>query len=279
MEIRIHGRGGQGVVTASKIIAEAAHFEGYYSQSIPYFGAERRGAPVQAFSRLSDKPIFRVSQIYHPDIVMVFDLSLIKIPEVLSGLKSNSFAILNSKNPLSVAKNVVYVNATDIAMNNNLIASGLPIPNIPMLGALLKTNIPISYEAMLNAIEQYFGEKEETFKAFEEGFKKSKLARLKFKKRKIKRDIDIRCELPVSYPCEGVAGRTDLWRFVKPVIDANKCNKCMNCWLHCPEGVIMESEDAVVINYDYCKGCMICKEVCPRDAITAVGGEVQCIKF
>ncbi len=271
MEIRIVGRGGQGVVTASKIIAIAAYLEGYYSQSMPFFGAERRGALVKSFTRISDKPIFRISQVYNPDVIMVLDPLIIKM-NVFSGLKSDGFAVINSKYPVNVCENVIYVDANEIATKHEIISGGIPVPNIPMLGAFLKANVPIRYETMLEAITQNFGKREEIIESFDEGFRKSKFVKQRQRRKKMKerRRRRNKCEIPISFPSEGVAGETKLWRFAKPIIDAEKCNKCMNCWLHCPEGVIMEGEDSVIINYDFCKGCLICVDVCKRNAIKTI---------
>ncbi len=76
---------------------------------------------------------------------------------------------------------------------------------------------------------------------------------------------------PISYPCIGASGKTGTWRKYKPVIDKSKCVKCLLCWLYCPEGAIVrDEEDNVSINYDFCKGCGICANECPRKAITMV---------
>lgn len=87
IEIRFHGRGGQGAVTAAEILAKAAFEDGKYCQAFPFFGAERKGAPVMAFSRINDKPIRRRYQVYNPDHVLVLDETLLEAVDVLSGLK------------------------------------------------------------------------------------------------------------------------------------------------------------------------------------------------
>jgi len=87
VEIRFHGRGGQGAVTAASVLARAAGFDDKYAQGFPAFGVERRGAPVKAFCRISDKPINTRSQIYSPDIIIVLDQSLMHLPEITEGLK------------------------------------------------------------------------------------------------------------------------------------------------------------------------------------------------
>ncbi|MEM3703566.1 MAG: 2-oxoacid:acceptor oxidoreductase family protein, partial [Candidatus Bathyarchaeia archaeon] len=95
-EIRIHGRGGQGAVTAAQLLAHAAYIEGKHVQAFPYFGAERRGAPVKAFARISDSPILLHSQVYNPDYVVVLDPQLYKIIDVTEGLKKDGIIVMNT---------------------------------------------------------------------------------------------------------------------------------------------------------------------------------------
>ena len=94
-EVRFHGRGGQGAVTAANLLAVAAGHEGKYSRAFPFFGVERRGAPVQAFCRISDKPFRAYQNVYEPDTVVVLDSTLIKDVDVISGLKEGGHAIVN----------------------------------------------------------------------------------------------------------------------------------------------------------------------------------------
>ena len=98
VEIRTHGRGGQGAVTAMELLAKAAGLDGKYAQAFPHFGVERRGAPVKAFCRISNSPITIRSQVYEPDYVMVLDPSLLELPEIREGLKESSIMVTNSAN-------------------------------------------------------------------------------------------------------------------------------------------------------------------------------------
>ena len=91
-EIRIHGRGGQGSVTAAELLAQAAFKDGKYSQAFPAFGVERRGAPVQAFARIADEKILTRAQVYFPDIIIVQDSTLLEVVDVFSGLKDDGVA-------------------------------------------------------------------------------------------------------------------------------------------------------------------------------------------
>ena len=138
-EIRLHGRGGQGAVTASKVLAEAAYLSGYESQSIPFFGAERRGAPVMAFTRISNGVIRERSQVYSPDYVIVLDPIILQAVDVFRGLKDSGGIVINTvKSPRDFefeqeSLTVATVDATGIAIKNNLLVAGTPVVNMPML--------------------------------------------------------------------------------------------------------------------------------------------------
>ena len=141
IEIRFHGRGGQGAVTSAEMLALAAIGEGKYAQAFPSFGPERRGAPVVAFCRIDDKPIRIRANIYEPDLVVVLDASLLKIVNVASGLKPNGILVTNTKEApekvkedLKLKNRLAAVDATKIALE----ILGLPITNTTMLGSLIK---------------------------------------------------------------------------------------------------------------------------------------------
>lgn len=142
LQIRWHGRGGQGAKTAASMLAEALIGTGHYAQAAPEYGAERQGAPVKAFTRISDQPIRVHDAIYHPDIVVVLDESLLDSENVTEGLAEDGLLLVNSKHRpqavrdrLSLDHARIYaVDATGIALNE----IGRPIPNTVMIGALLK---------------------------------------------------------------------------------------------------------------------------------------------
>ncbi|MGA2573342.1 MAG: 2-oxoacid:acceptor oxidoreductase family protein [Candidatus Methanomethylicaceae archaeon] len=149
VELRLHGRGGQGIVTASEMLVEAATIDGYYGQSIPIFGAERRGAPVTASARISDQPIRRHSQIYNPDIVAVFDPLFLLRGEVTAGLKDSGEIVVNHRTQPDIKKYKVHiVDATRIAMENGLVVAGWAVVNTAMLGAIAKVLGTISKGAL-----------------------------------------------------------------------------------------------------------------------------------
>ncbi|MFC2145289.1 2-oxoacid:acceptor oxidoreductase family protein [Actinomycetota bacterium] len=145
IEIRWHGRGGQGAVTASKLLAEAALSEGFYIQAFPEYGAERMGAPVRSFNRISSEVIDLHCQISNPDIVMVLDQTLLETIDVIAGIKNGGSIIINTpKSPGEILsmlqkkddKNISFytVDASRISLDT----IGKVIPNTPMVGALIK---------------------------------------------------------------------------------------------------------------------------------------------
>ena len=144
VEIIFHGRGGQGAVTAANLLVAAALNDGNKGvQAFPFFGAERRGAPVRAFARISDEEINLRSEIYTPDIVIVLDESIMDIVDVLKGLKKEGKILINSrKKPkdfdFSKKFTVATVDATGIALKNEILVGGIPVVNTPILGAVPK---------------------------------------------------------------------------------------------------------------------------------------------
>ena len=160
IEVRWHGRGGQGAVTSVELLAIAAIGTGKYAQGFPSFGPERRGAPVAAFSRIDDKQIKVRSGIYKPDVVIVLDSSLIGMENVTDGLKPNGILIVNTpKTPEEVKKAVNFsgmvatVDGTGIARKE----MGVPIANTTMIGALIKVTKVMELSDMNDAIVHRFG--------------------------------------------------------------------------------------------------------------------------
>jgi len=157
-EVRIHGRGGQGSVTAAEVLAHAAFIEGKSVQAFPYFGAERRGAPVKAFARISDEPILIHSQVYNPDYVIVLDPYIYKVVDVTEGLNKNGILVMNTtKKPAEVGLSgwrVATVDATGIALELNLLVAGLPVVNTSILGAFAKATGEVKLESILKAVNE-----------------------------------------------------------------------------------------------------------------------------
>jgi len=159
IEIRFHGRGGQGAVVASKILAAALFKEGKYAQAFPAFGAERRGAPVMAFTRFDKKTITRRSQVYEPDHVVVLDEPILEVVDVTAGLKPGGWILINSPKPSlafpKLAKfRVATVDANRIAHENGLGTATAPVVNTVILGAFAKVTGLVGLTAIVEGIEE-----------------------------------------------------------------------------------------------------------------------------
>jgi len=159
VEIRFHGRGGQGTVVASKILADAISKEGNYVQAYPEFGVERRGAPVFAFIRIDDKPIYDKSKIYTPDHVVIVDPTLVEAIDVTEGLKDGGWIIINSeKKPEEFnypnKYKVATINATQIAAKHRLGTRAAPIANTAIVGAVVKILKLAKLESVLEAVKE-----------------------------------------------------------------------------------------------------------------------------
>lgn len=169
-EIRIHSRGGQGGVTAARLLAMAALHDGKYATACPFYGAERRGAPIVSFVRIDDRPIKVYSQIRQPDMVIVLDESVMDVVDVLNGLKKGGRVFLNSANKKVFEGFESHnVDLTGIALRENLVVAGSPILNTPVLGALANMGI-ITADSAKKAIREMFSD-ERNVKAAEAAYK------------------------------------------------------------------------------------------------------------
>jgi 2-oxoacid:acceptor oxidoreductase gamma subunit (pyruvate/2-ketoisovalerate family) len=180
IEVRFHGRGGQGAVVASKVLAVACFHEGFYVQSFPAFGVERRGAPVMAFLRLDQKPIQLRVNIYQPDHIVVLDPTLIDAVDVTSGLKTNGWILINSSHLPEVfgrlkGFQIATVDATSIAIRNGLGSRTNPIVNTAILGAFSKVTGLVGIDSVALSIrEELTIKKNENAKAAREAYQEVK---------------------------------------------------------------------------------------------------------
>jgi pyruvate ferredoxin oxidoreductase gamma subunit len=163
VEIRWHGRGGQGAKTASLLLAEAAFNTGKYIQGFPEYGPERMGAPITAYNRIADSKIRIHSNIYEPDYVVVVDESLIRDVDVAAGLKKEGAILVNTqREPAEIKKQLkgfegrVY---TVDAMTISIDTLGRYFPNTPMLGAIVKVSGIMSEEEFITSMEESFKHK------------------------------------------------------------------------------------------------------------------------
>jgi len=161
VEIRWHGRGGQGTVTSTELVAQAAISEGKFAQAFPSFGAERRGAPVLAFVRIDSKEPIRIrAEITEPDVVVVLDPSLLRVVNVTSGLNENGMLIINTKKSFQAIESEFKINQKLATIDATKIARellGVPITNTTMIGALLRATGIVKLESLLEPLKHRFG--------------------------------------------------------------------------------------------------------------------------
>ena len=289
-EIRFHGRGGQGAVTAVELIAQAAIASGLYAQGFPNFGAERRGAPVMAFLRVSDSQIFLRERIDEPDVVVVLDASLIGLPEVTDGLAPGKTMIINAtKNQgeelshLQDRFHVHVVNASQIAMDT----IGLPITNTAIIGAFVKATKTINLESLKQPFEKRFEKlSAKNLEAMRTAYEKTKLLNTpQLDSKAVDNaeidyasyiqgealhpwpEVEIGCD--VHRPGSSAEFLTGNWRTGQyPLKDKEKCISCGICWIMCPEIAFAKDEDGDYSWHgDYCKGCGLCVTTCPKKAL------------
>lgn len=294
-EIRFHGRGGQGAVMAAQTIAEAAIYEGLEAQAFPFFGAERRGAPVMAFCRIDSKKISVRTQVYQPDMLVVMDESLLDIEPVADGLKADGCAVVNTRlQPnqvdLGLKVRLASVDATSVALE----MLKAPIVNTAILGAMAKVSDFVTLDSIKKAIASRFGEHlgEEAGRinaaaaqlAYDRAILGESIAQRPIVKKKIW--LPTWREMPPGVglhaqeingikvgPGSAVQVRTGTWRTRTPRYDRGKCVKCVRCWFICPDAAISrEDDDHILIDYDHCKGCGMCSTVCPSKAIEMAKG-------
>ncbi|MDH3349381.1 MAG: 2-oxoacid:acceptor oxidoreductase family protein [Desulfobulbaceae bacterium] len=291
--IRFHGRGGQGMRTASRILGRALFNEGYYIQDAPRYGAERRGAPIFAYVRCSTNPINERGIILRPGLVVVADQSLLSIPAagVLQGCTEHTVLLINSKTPdTSLLKQLGFkgiiltlpplTTQKDDHFPSASCAGGaaalLRIINLPALMKAAQTelsNLPLeTLQSNLDIIEETF-------------------TTLSKQPTAISPDgpVFVESHNPpdwITLPLEqggpnipAIIGsmtshlmQTGSWRTKRPIIDRERCNRCWwICNTFCPDGAISLDEDRhPQINLNHCKGCLICMTQCPTHAITAI---------
>ncbi|MCK9523340.1 MAG: 2-oxoacid:acceptor oxidoreductase family protein [Proteobacteria bacterium] len=162
LELRFHGRGGQGAVTSAELLAQSAIAKGIYAQAFPSFGPERRGAPVVAFARISEQPIRNRTAVRHPNIVLVLDPSILRIVNTADGLPPDGIHIINTTKTIAelreefgdkIGPNAVTLDANHIAQEE----IGRKITNTTMLGALLRATNIVDKDILIEKLKERFG--------------------------------------------------------------------------------------------------------------------------
>ena len=285
IEIRWHGRGGQGAVTSAEMIAFAAIHEGKFAQAFPSFGPERRGAPVLAFNRISPTdPIRMRSGVTNPDVVAVLDPGLVTILDVASGLKPGGSLVVNStrsveelQQEFSGSWKLAVVDASAIARE----LLGVNIVNTTMLGALIKAADVVKLESLMEPLQEKFGARAKSnFEACKRAFDSTVLAEIStsgikrpktFQVEKLPSWRELRVGCAVTEVGNTKTFNTGDWKAQHPEWNNKRCIKCGICALFCPEACISQQQDGYFLaDMFYCKGCGICAHECWTRAINMV---------
>lgn len=285
IEIRWHGRGGQGAVTSAELTALAAIHEGKFAQAFPSFGPERRGAPVLAFNRISAGTPIRVrSGVVKPDIVIVLDPGLVTLINVVDGLKPGGTLIVNSSRSFEEIRQEFNGDWKLAVVDASAIARQLlkvNIVNTTMLGAMIKTTGVIKIESLKEPLDEKFGARAQAnLEACRKAYDSIVIDKITSDAQKKARTFPAAklptwSELLVGCAVTDVGNTkafcTGDWKSQHPVWDDNKCIKCGICSLFCPEFCVRQQGDGFFrANEFYCKGCGICAQECWTQAIKMV---------
>ncbi len=290
--IRFHGRGGQGMKTAGRILGTAFFLEGFQVQDAPRYGAERRGAPIFAFVRASRRPVNERGMIHDPDLVIIADETLVMVPaaEVLHGVGDRTVLLIHSgespetwKERLAVACQVITLRAgAETGDIHRLRFTGASCAGAAarLVGVISRSSLELAIRHELShlgediivknlamALEPYdiMAQREGCVvpggPVSATGYRKPDWIDLPFD--------DARKSAPAVFAgATSEMVKTGLWRTARPVIDHSLCSRCWLCSTYCPEGGIsIDAEGYPDIDYDHCKGCLICMAQCPTHAI------------
>ena len=294
--IRFHGRGGQGMKTASRVLGNAFFLQGYEVQDAPLYGAERRGAPVYSYVRASRRPIKERGAIKDPDLIIVADDSLISIPTagVLQGIHENTILLINSSDSAEIWKHRLNLNCSILilpVLEQVEDRAELHFIGSACVGAAVRLVGVVSKENMVHAVNDEISQvapdlvqdnEHQALKSYELMAEYEGLVKESDNKNAVHYQTPDWINLPfekakISSPtihasATSVEVRTGLWRTLRPVINYDRCKHCWwVCSTICPDSAIsVNDENQPVIDYDHCKGCMICVARCAPHAIETV---------
>ena len=287
--LSLYGRGGQGIKSAAHIVSTAAFLGRYYVQDQPLYGAERRGAPISAFIRISDQPILARGYISYPLYLIVADDSLLQDGAYgpLRDITTDTIVFVNStssveqmKSKYGIQNKIITFDLTKLAIET----IGKPLVSVAIAGAASKL-INLNFEDVKQSLAL---ELKDIGVHDAELAKNIELARIAFDsvpsisseagKEYEEREfgiVELKYHEPSISTCSIIAPgnssirRTGEWSIYKPVIDYDNCTKCMICYVYCPDSAItIDKSGYPIVNYDACKGCSICYTECPTRTIT-----------
>jgi len=294
--IRFHGRGGQGMKTASRILGSAFFIAGYEVQDAPRYGAERRGAPLFAYVRADRSPVNERGIISHPDLVVVSDDTLVGMPAagVMQGIDQHTVLLINSHEQAetwserlnTAAKIIILPAREDVEDRAELpyIGSSCAAASAALSGVIsrqvftealseelshlgddvVRQNLAMALTAF-DAMLPFAGMVQETGLPSAIDYLKPEWVELPFEAAAISAPA-------IHAAATSVKVRTGLWRTMRPIIDYQRCSGCWwVCSTYCPDGAInVTAEGLPEIDYDHCKGCLVCVAQCPPQAIESI---------
>ncbi|MEM1943146.1 MAG: 2-oxoacid:acceptor oxidoreductase family protein [Candidatus Caldarchaeum sp.] len=290
LKIRFHGRGGQGIKTAGRIVGTAAFLEGYAVQDSPMYGPERRGAHVISFVRISEDGVGGRGYIFDPDAVVVADTSLLSLqPSPLQGLKESGVVVLNSQRNVPLVHGYVSVvydvtsSASRLLGMRSAISSGVAALACKALGIARWSSVEEAVKEEVAELGLRDELVEANIKLAEECYMNPPTVKPSMENHRLQPTESRVVELPYVSPTLSTAmilnlgntalKKTGAWRGATPVIDYVKCTRCMVCFVYCPDSCISLEDDLTPkIDYDNCKGCLVCFTECPIKAIKLVEG-------
>jgi pyruvate ferredoxin oxidoreductase gamma subunit len=288
IRVRFHGRGGQGAKTASRILGTAAFNDGYFAQDFPIYGAERRGAPVTAFTRFSKEEVTERGFVFSPDISAVMDDSLVTDPMAnpFAGIRKGGVALINTTKP----KGSFLPDRRDVTVAPiDLTGKALQILGKPILSAGIAAAVSgvsgIREEALVSAVVDELREIGLSPELAQKNVEFAKAVYGELSPVELRTtELTTKEELiplalvisesgieKVTRTGNSFLRHTGNWRTFRPIIDYAKCTDCMICYAYCPESAMSVGQDGrVKIDYDNCKGCMICITECPLKAVSQI---------
>ena len=285
--VTLFGRGGQGIKSAAHIVSTTAFLGGYYVQDQPLYGAERRGAPISAFIRISEEPILMRGHISHPNLIIIADDSLLQTETNLIGETKDSVIFVNTTMTAEKLASKYQINGRIITYDLTTLALnilGKPMVSVAVAAVASKIlnlnfeDVKQSVSLELKEIGIHDADLAKNIELARAGFESAPPVTIDSAKPYEEKDraiVELKYHEPNISTCTIVSpGNSNIrrigdWSIYKPVIDFDKCTKCMICFVYCPDSAItIDKKGYPVVDLNACKGCDICCTECPPRAIT-----------